>query len=207
MEGADVAWELRQGRRVYYRSIRKGRAVRHVYFGAGIGAMIAAAEDDRRRAERQSARADREQREREWNAVWRPLQDYAAATNVCLNAALLAAGHHREGGHWRKWRRPMPETTTTTLPADTSDIMTRLRELSDLAQHGDAAAAAELGRMLDNARTFGTNSAWAKRATADDSLRSECLLRRVEAIEAKLSRPDPSQLERLLVKRVGAAYL
>jgi hypothetical protein len=49
--------------------------------------------------------------------------------------------------------------------------------------------------------------AWAKRATAGDLLRSECLLRRVEAIEARLSRPDPSQLERLLVKRVGAAYL
>jgi hypothetical protein len=190
--------------------------VRHVYFGSGPGAMIAAAEDDRRRAERQSARSDRQQWEREWNAVWRPLQDLAATTAVLLNATLLAAGYHQVGGHWRRWRRPMPTTTTTPTPADTGDVMTRLRQLSDLAQRGDRAAAAELGRILDRNPDIwhelgdlntAIRNAWAKRTTAGDALRSECVLRRVEAIEARLSRPDAPQLERLLVKRVGAAYL
>jgi len=109
--------------------------------------------------------------------------------------------------------------TTTTAPsqaADGDDLMTRLRELSDLAQQGDADAVAALGRLLDanphvwhelGDLTTAIRFAWAKRATAGDSLRSECMLRRVEAMEAKLSRPNPSQLERLLVKRVGAAYL
>jgi hypothetical protein len=49
--------------------------------------------------------------------------------------------------------------------------------------------------------------AWAKRATGGDALRAECLLRRVEEIEKNLSRPDASQLEALLVSRVGAAFL
>lgn len=110
----------------------------------------------------------------------------------------------------------MAKTTTTAPTADTGDVMTRLRELSDLAQRGDGAAAAELGRILDanpeiwwelGDLNLAVRHAWAKRATAGDALRSECLLRRVEAIEAKLSRPDPPQLERLLVKRVGASYL
>jgi hypothetical protein len=212
-----LAWEFRYGRRVYIRSVRSGAKVRHQYFGFGPGAVAAAAADDRRRAERGAARAVRQRQRSAWTEAWRPLQDLAAKTTVLMNAVLVADGFHRHGGVWRKRRRPMP--TRTDMPTQTSgrdDLIDRLRGLSDRAQQGDAEAAAELGCLLDanpdvwhklGDLATAVRYAWAKRATAGDLLRSECLLRRVEAIEAKLSRPEPSQLERLLVKRVGAAYL
>jgi hypothetical protein len=204
---------------MYYRSVRQGRAVRHVYFGSGPKAAAAAAEDDLRRAEQAARRLSRERQHREWGEVRRPLQELAEVTTVLLDATLLAAGYHRHGrGRWRRWRKPMSTTTSNAPPppAEANAVLKRLLELSDRAQHGDGDAIAELREILDVNEKFwqkygdltrSIRLGWAKRATAGDSLRSECMLRRVEEIEKNLSRPDATHLEQLLVKRVGAAYL
>jgi hypothetical protein len=214
-----VGWEIRRGRRVYYRSVRQGRAVWHVYLGSGPKAAAAAAEDDLRRAEQAARRLSRERQHREWGEVWRPLHELAEVTTVLLDATLLAAGYHRHGrGGWRRWRKPMPTVTSNAPPppADANAVLKRMLELSDRAQHGDGNAIAELREILDVNEKFwqkygdltrSIRLGWAKRATAGDSLRSECMLRRVEEIEKNVSRPDATHLEQLLVKRVGAAYL
>lgn len=214
-----MGWEMRRGRRVYYRSVREGQTVRHVYFGSGPAATAAAAEDERRRSERQTRRLDRERQRREWAEVWRPLRNLADVTTVLLHARLLAEGFHRhDRGRWRKRRKAMPAATSNAPPppADGDAVFRRLVELSNRAQRGDEDALAELREILDVNEDFwqtygdltrSTRLGWAKRAVGDDSLRKECLLRRVEEIEKNLTRPDASQLERLLVKRVGAAYI
>jgi hypothetical protein len=51
-KGLGMGWELRAGRRVYYRKVREGGKVRSVYFGSGVEAEAAALEDERRRATR-----------------------------------------------------------------------------------------------------------------------------------------------------------
>ena len=218
--GEDVGWELRRGRPVYYRSIRSGLHVRHLYVGSGPAAVAAAAEDERRRAEQEARRAGRERQRRDWeDEVWRPLSDLADLTTVLLDATLLAAGFRRhDRGRWRKQRRPMSTKTRIAPPpkSDGADVIKRMRELADLAQRGDGNALAELREILDvNEKywqKYGDLSrpirlAWAKRAAGNDSLRAELLLRRVEDIEKNLCRPDASQLERLLIGRVGAAYV
>jgi hypothetical protein len=112
-------------------------------------------------------------------------------------------------------------TTASTAPqppsaADGNAVLKRLVELSELAQRGDGAALAELGEILDVNEKFWqkygdlsrpVRLAWAKRAAGHDCLRAECLLRRVEELEKNLCRPDASQLELLLVSRVGAAHV
>jgi hypothetical protein len=216
-----VGWELRRGRQVYYRSVRDGQKVRHVYVGFGPAAVAAAAEDERRRAKQEVDRADRERRCREWSEAFRPLQDLADVTDALLDATLLATGYDRhDRGRWRKRRKPMPATASNPpQPPPRTDgdaVLKRLVELSELAQRGDGGALAELGEILDVnpkfSRKYGDLTrpirlAWAKRAAGNDPLGSECLLRSVEEIEKNLCRPDASQLERLLVRRVGAAYL
>jgi hypothetical protein len=193
--------------------------VRHVYFGSGPKAVAAAAEDERRRTEQEAQRLDRLRRRRKWDELWRSLEHLAAVTTVLQDATLLAAGYHRhDRGRWRKRRNPMSTTTSNSPPPPTNgaDVLKRMRELADLAQQGDGAAVDELRRILEvnpkfwleyGELTRAVRLAWAKRATGGNALRAECLLRRVEEIEKNLSRTGASQLEALLVSRVGAAYL
>src|SRR5207249_4088330 len=109
--------------------------------------------------------------------------------------------------------KPMPTATSNAPapPTNGADVLKRMRELAGRAQHGDANALAELREILDVNEKFwqkygdltrSIRLGWAKRATAGDSLRSECMLRRVEEIEKNLTRPDATQLEVLLVTRV-----
>ena len=45
-----MGWEMRHGRRVYYRKVREGSRVRSVYCGTGARGEAAAREDQERRA-------------------------------------------------------------------------------------------------------------------------------------------------------------
>jgi hypothetical protein len=44
-----MGWELRRGKRVYYRKVREARRVRSVYCGSGERGEAAAREDEARR--------------------------------------------------------------------------------------------------------------------------------------------------------------
>jgi hypothetical protein len=48
-----MAWEERNGRRYYYRKVRRGGRVFSVYEGSGVGATIAEAQDASERETRQ----------------------------------------------------------------------------------------------------------------------------------------------------------
>ncbi len=47
-----MGWEMRRGKRVYYRKVRDGQRVRSVYCGSGERGERAAREDAERRASR-----------------------------------------------------------------------------------------------------------------------------------------------------------
>ena len=96
-----MAWETKGRTRYYTRSRRvNGRVVRES-FGKGPEAHLAAALDDRRRREREVARAARRRQRERWQAAARPLNDLADLAEL-FGAALFAAGFHR---HQRSWRR------------------------------------------------------------------------------------------------------
>jgi hypothetical protein len=57
-----MAWETTDGRRYYYRSVRRGDKVQKVYLGTGIFGEFAARWDEEKR-ERQAAKREREQTE------------------------------------------------------------------------------------------------------------------------------------------------
>jgi hypothetical protein len=48
--GEAMGWEMRRGKRVYYRKVREAGRVRSVYCGAGERGELAAREDEARRA-------------------------------------------------------------------------------------------------------------------------------------------------------------
>jgi hypothetical protein len=100
-----MAWVYEGNRRNYYRSRRVGGKVRSEYFGSGAAAELAAALDRERRRQRQAERERRRADEERWAASDSPLEMLVAATDMVVEAALLAAGYHRHAmGDWRKRR-------------------------------------------------------------------------------------------------------
>jgi hypothetical protein len=100
-----MAWEKRErGGRYYYRSFRDGERVRKEYVGAGELARITAEGDTIRRTieqgEREWQRAEVERLEE----LTAPLVELDEATETLARAALVASGHHRHKGEWRRER-------------------------------------------------------------------------------------------------------
>ena len=102
-----MAWEQgSRGKRYYTRTLRAadGRRVRQ-YLGSGPQAQAASAADALRRAERQAqAAARRRERDRLAEVDGLVLKLFEAASLVA-SAALVASGHHRHGGEWRRDKR------------------------------------------------------------------------------------------------------
>jgi hypothetical protein len=100
-----MAWDVRRGRRYYYRSARSEDHVRRVYLGGGELAELAARADEQRRAERRSqAEAWRDEETRR-EAAGVILDELGELTELLTRAALMGAGYHRhDRGPWRRRR-------------------------------------------------------------------------------------------------------
>jgi hypothetical protein len=100
-----VGWERRNGRQFYYQSVRVGGRPTRRYLCRGEAAQAAAADVERRRADRQ-ATAQKLVDERDQAATLdQPLADLCRLTDLLLTAALTDAGYHRQDrGPWRKKR-------------------------------------------------------------------------------------------------------
>jgi hypothetical protein len=168
-----VAWDVRNGTRYYYRSVREGRRVRRVYLGTGPGGERAAAEDAARRARRQAqpeARRDEQARRDEADAL---ITDLVRLTDALARAALMAAGYFRHArGAWRRRRapaqsartQPMTSTASTPTAADPQaatgpkaggpppadrEAIEHLSQLVRRAEQGDPSALGPLRQALD----------------------------------------------------------
>jgi len=100
-----MAWERRPSGWFYYRSVREGRRVRKVYFGAGLAGQLAADLDEGDRSARLAARdAERASESAEAEAQ-APLKRLELECERQLRATLEAAGFHRpKRGKWRRRR-------------------------------------------------------------------------------------------------------
>jgi hypothetical protein len=103
-----MAWEKRGASSYYYRSVRDpdGR-VRRLYLGSehSRAAQSAALEDEERRAQRQTDRADRRAERELQEAAEAPLRQLCEQTDMLMKAALLVAGFHQhDRSNWRKKR-------------------------------------------------------------------------------------------------------
>jgi hypothetical protein len=98
-----MAWEVRKGRRYFYRSKRlpDGRVVK-TYHGDGIAGAIAADFDRLKRLERNFAVACHLLLLEEISRVADPVSELCRVGDTILEAALLAAGYYRRRGEWRK---------------------------------------------------------------------------------------------------------
>ena len=98
-----MAWDIRNGKRYYYRSRRRGHQVVREYVGTGSIAEREAALDARRRVNEQ---AQREARRAEQNLVKEaetPALELVRLSDLILRATLVGSGFHQhDRGPWRK---------------------------------------------------------------------------------------------------------
>jgi hypothetical protein len=101
-----VAWEKRRGckGRYYYRSTRVDGQVKKLYFGTGMAGLLAAAVEDRRRADAAAVRAAHARERERVAAVTKLTARFGEQVALLRDAALLVAGYHRPRRvPWRKW--------------------------------------------------------------------------------------------------------
>jgi hypothetical protein len=222
-----MAWESRQGKQYYYRSVRVGHTVRRVYAGTGEDGQQAAAEDARRRAARLAREEARREEAELWDEAESQLGEFVRLTENLARAALMTAGYFRHArGHFRKKRNmpktmnAKPETPTRPVP-DPEDVKEKEAELKlaewvRRAEMGDATVMPMLSAIFDVApsrwKRYGglavrVEAVWLKLMAGDNLMLRETVRRQLEEMKAELAGEAATPLERLLVDRAAATWL
>jgi hypothetical protein len=104
-----MPWEERNGRRYYYRKVRRGGRVFSVYEGSGVGAVLAEEQDATERATRRRETRTLRAELAEHDAIDEKLDRAWKIVERTAHEALEAAGYH---SHKREWRLRRDATKT-----------------------------------------------------------------------------------------------
>ena len=99
-----MALEKRDGNLYYYRSARDGEKVRKVYEGSGELARITHEREIMNRAAREHERRESAKELERWKSLAAPVLELCEVAEILTHAHLIASGHRRYQGHWRKRR-------------------------------------------------------------------------------------------------------
>ena len=100
-----MAWELRRGRRYYYRSVRVGSHVRKQYFGTGEAALLALNHASQQRQNKLKAAQALAALQAMLIQLDHISDELEAGCDLLTQAALMVAGYHRRNrGAWRRKR-------------------------------------------------------------------------------------------------------
>jgi hypothetical protein len=107
-----MSWEIRNGRRCYTRTIKANGRIYRQYVGFGSKGEQAAAEDLKRRVEREAQAKARKDRITAIDQAQTPAREFWDLTELIAQAALVAAGYHQHAkGEWRKRHHAQPNPT------------------------------------------------------------------------------------------------
>jgi hypothetical protein len=99
-----MGWELRNGKRYYYRKIRRGRQVVSEYIGAGEFAELLFEIDGLDRAEKAHFRILWNKQKDEVKRLNKEITQLSKIINGITRASLLTSGYHPHKGQWRQNR-------------------------------------------------------------------------------------------------------
>jgi hypothetical protein len=225
-----VAWELRRGRKYYYRSRKvAGRVVRE-YVGAGEAAELAARLDaiaaEERQAQRRTIRASRT----EFAEMERIIAPLNALVDECVAYVMIRDGFHLARGRWRKKRRgrcsgddnmTAPDATPPVpaladAPPDPPPGALTFTEVVRRARSGDRSVMPYLNQLFDDPSAIDANGGNVAEVVAgmfiammvgQDLLTREAIFRKMEYLRNELVGPDAPMLERLVADRIVSTWL
>ena len=97
-----MGWELRNGKRYYYRKIRQGRRVISEYVGAGEFAELLFEIDGLDRADKTLSRIAWKDEKDEVKKLNKDINQFIKVINGMARASLLTFGYHPHKGQWRR---------------------------------------------------------------------------------------------------------
>jgi hypothetical protein len=156
-----MSWEQRGSNRYYYR-VRQGPNGHLVktYFGTGLAAQRAAAEDQHKRTVRQQERLAKQHIQ----SLETPLKTLTNVVRTLVSATLVGQGYHQhQRGDWRRWRHlpinHQPEGACTmeefSLPVESGTSYDTLKSLVQQAQQGDTSILPIIRAFLDQVPNSG----------------------------------------------------
>ena len=199
-----MAWEIRNGKRMYYRSRRKGKKVTREYFGAGDAARLAAALDACKRRKKRHEDVTVDAIRRQWAAAARTLDHLIASTCLLIHAAFLAAGHDRIRA----------EGDCAVIRPD--PLIDELQDLVARADAGDADALPRIKQLLDEHAQFTDHfgdvakvavECWLALYAANNAVLAEATRRKMVTWRASIADPNPSPLEALLIEQIMVCWM
>jgi hypothetical protein len=188
-----------------------GRICRR-YFGRGLVACLADAQDKLRRAEQELLR----QEEIEQRQVAQRVEELVAEADreieLLSSAALLVGGYHQQGrGRWKSEIQDLQEPDQEVLAR-----RHQFERLVSAANASEPGAVEALERFLDDAPEIWQHAGdlagrsedflVAAIAGGNEVLR-QSIVRQAERMRTELACPTPSPLENLLVDRIVAGWL
>ncbi len=99
-----MGWELRNGKRYYYRKIRRGQRVISEYVGASDFAGLWLELNKFDRIEKEQSRIAWKNEKDEAKRLNKDIGQLAKIINGMARASLLVAGYHTHKGQWRRNR-------------------------------------------------------------------------------------------------------
>src|ERR1019366_9412038 len=198
-----MAWELRSGRRVYYRSRRKGKRVLRDYFG-GDAARLAAALDDNKRRHKKQGHDTVGSLHRQWDQTCERLDRLCDGTLLLLRAVrVMADGHLVVEG----------DRIVSTTPDELNE---HLRDLVARAETGDKAVLPQVKQMIqvhpqivDHFGDIAKVAAdlWLSLYAGNNVLLAEATREKMVAWRGLLSGTNPSPLEILMIEQITVCWL
>ncbi len=99
-----MGWELRNGKRYYYRKIRRGRQVVSEYVGKGEFVELLFELDGIDRVEKTLSRIAWKKEKDEAKRLNKDISQLNKIISGMTRASLLTSGYHSHKGQWRKRR-------------------------------------------------------------------------------------------------------
>lgn len=99
-----MVWEVRNGRRYYYRKTRVGRRVKSIYVGAGRLAKLSSDGDAAKRIQRLHRRRVVLAVKKDTHKSEKELENVYTLIHALTSSMLLINGYHLHKGQWRKMR-------------------------------------------------------------------------------------------------------
>lgn len=99
-----MGWELRNGKRYYYRKIRKGRRVVSEYVGVGEFAELLFQLDGIDRIEKNMSVIEWKDKKDEVKNCGKDINQLTKLISGMVRASLLISGYHSHKGQWRRIR-------------------------------------------------------------------------------------------------------
>lgn len=208
-----MAFEVRGGRRYYYRKTRVDGKVVSEYVGEGYIAALAARLDHITREKQELARHDWQRLVQEQDRVDQAVDQYRGQVRQLVADVLRHLGFHQHKRQWRKARTMVDKLPTSGRGPEADEYLDLYRLAIGKPAKSDAVMKLKLyardhPQVFDDVSLFAKSTLTAVAESASDTETTRLqMLGEVKALRKRLGVAEATPLEQLLIEDVAICWL